>query len=239
MSAFANLNLALAAGRKAYDAYSDYRDRKVSETYEALSSAAETYAPKADQAVESAKDIYSESRDKAGNVTKAARVRLEKALEEAQKQSAASLKDARKSGKKLSKKAAKVQDKAVKKVKGEPETHWVRNLSLAALATSGVAAIAYAVINKKKKDAPGTQPPRVEVQLKKAAEQPEIVEEEPKLVYSTQTPVNEEAEPVEEAVVDSEVPLEAETEAEIEEDLAEELTEAEEIQAEFDKKGDK
>lgn len=237
MSAFANLNLALAAGRKAYDAYTDYRDRKVAQSYDALSTAAETFVPKADQAVESAKDLYSESRDKAGNVTKAARVRLEKALEQAQKQSAETLKDARKSGKKLSKKAAKAQDKALKKVKGEPETHWVRNLSLAALAASGVAAIAYAVFNKTKKDAPGTQPPRVEVQLKKAADLPETpvqtaADDDPKLVYSTQTPVAEEAPSAE-----NDVPVEEDATAE--ETAAEELTEAEEIQAEFDKKGDK
>ncbi len=266
MITIGNLKLVVDGARKAYGTYADYRDRKVSETYDALSQAAGDYAPKAEQAVEtareSAKEFYTESRDKAGNVTKAARARLEKALAEADKQGTSALKDARESGKKLNRKARRKADKAAKaarKATEKKESHWVRNLSLAALATSGIVAVAYAFLNKTKKETPGTQPPRVEAQLKKAVEQdePEVVAEaaveEPELVYSTESPETTEA-PAEatetpaettEEEAKTEAELEAELEAEFEAKLeaeadaeqeAAEEAEAEAIQAEFDKK---
>ncbi|ALC04517.1 hypothetical protein CDES_00145 [Corynebacterium deserti GIMN1.010] len=266
MSTIGNVKLALDGARKAYDAYADYRDRKVSETYDALSQAAETYAPKAEHAVESAvgsaREFYSESRDKAGSVTKAARARLEKALADAEKQGVVALKDAEKSGKKLNRKARRKAEKAQKsaqkaaqKATGKKESHWVRNLSLAALAASGVAALAYAVLNKSKKDAPGTEPPRVEVQLKNAVAQdePEVEEDAPKLVYSTTTPEGETVSAAEPEVAADAVDAAAEK---IAEDVAENVSEqssdaaeaatdtaddsadeaAEAIQADFDKK---
>lgn len=130
----------------------------------------------------------------------------------------------------------------------------MRNLSLAALATSGIVAVGYALLNKTKKETPGTQPPRVEVQLKKAVEQeePEVVAEpvaepEAELVYSTdstETPAEatetpEAGVPADDAKTEAE--LEAEFEAELEaeadaEQEAAEEAEAEAIQAEFDKK---
>lgn len=68
MSTIGNLKLVVDGARKAYGTYAEYRDRKVSETYDALSHAAGEYAPKAEQAVEtareSAKEFYAESRDK-------------------------------------------------------------------------------------------------------------------------------------------------------------------------------
>ncbi|ANE02795.1 hypothetical protein [Corynebacterium crudilactis] len=251
MSTIGNIKLAVDGARKAYGTYADYRDRKVSETYDALSQAAGEYAPKAEQAVEtareSAKEFYSESRDKAGNVTKAARTRLEKALAETEKQGATALKDARKSGKKLNRKARRKADRAAKaaaKATGKKESHWVRNLSLAALATSGIVAVAYAVLNKSKKDTPGTQPPRVEVQLKKTVEkdEPEVAEEavvEPALVYSTETPEGAEIR-AEEINIDSaaeEIAADLEETEEAAEAVETEAnSDAEAIQADFDKK---
>lgn len=260
MSTIGSLKLAVDGARKAYSTYVDYRDRKVAETYDALSQAANEYAPKAEQAVESAresaKEFYSESRDKAGEVTKAARARLEKALADVEKQGSAALKDARKSGKKLNRKARRKADKAAKaaeKAAGKKESHWVRNLSLAALATSGVVAVGYALANKSKKETPGTQPPRVEVQLKKAVDQEVAAEEEaPEVVYSTQTPEGAAIPEVDTDVADAEdaaekLAADVEAEVEAEADKAEETAEAievapeveaeaEAVQAEFDKK---
>lgn len=264
MSTTGNLTMALTGARKAYDAYADYRDRKVSDAYDALASAAENYGPKADHAVESARELYDDSRAKAGEVTKAARVRLEKALEAAEKQSAVVVKDAKKSGKKLNRRARREAAKVERKVKGEKEgTRWFSRLAVTTLVVSGIAAAVYALTASRRKEQPGSTPPRVEVQLKKAVDQdaadaPEAGETvvvdpaEPKLVYSTVTPTGAEAESgdtVDEApeVLDSEVPLDPETEEEILDEAADEAAEAAEaedaieaaaeaVQAEFDRK---
>lgn len=239
MSTASTLKLALTGARQAYDAYADFRDRRVSNTYDALSTAAENYGPRADDAVDTARGIYDDSVKKAGHVTKAARTRLEKAIATAEEKGNGAMKDARSSGKKMSRKARRKASKAERKLNRKKESnHWVRNLSLAALTASGVAAIAYAVINKRK-DTPGTTPPRVEEQIAP------VEEEAPVLVYSTET-----GEPAAEVPEDIEVPETVEElEAELAEEAAadnvaedtvtaegEELSEAEAIQAEFDAK---
>ena len=194
MSTFTTLKMALTGARTAYNAYADFRDRKVDEAYDALSSAAETYGPKADDAVESARHAYDESVQKAGHVTKAARARLEKALAAAEDKGGSTLKEVRSSGKqlnrkgrrkaaKLDKKARKASSKQLARV-GKKESHWVRNVALSALTASGVAAIVYTLVNKRK-DVPGDTPPSLD-DLFNSAQQP-AEDEEPVLVYSTQT----------------------------------------------------
>lgn len=270
MSTFTTLNMALTGARQVYNAYADFRDRKVDEAYGALSSAAETYGPKADDAVESARHAYDDSMKKAGAVTKAARVRLEKAIAAAEEKGGSTLKDVRSSGEQLNRKArrkAAKLDKSARKntsrqlarVGGDKkESHWVRNLAVAALTASGFAAVVYAVMNKRK-DVPGTTPPRVEDQASSFGDP--VQEDEPVLVYSTQTgddapsdiPVEDiadevvaEAEATAVAAADLNADVETENEAEADlgaltepdtaEELVEELSEAEAIQAEFDTK---
>ena len=194
MSTFTTLKMALTGARTAYNAYADFRDRKVDEAYDALSSAAETYGPKADDAVESARHAYDESVQKAGHVTKAARARLEKALAAAEDKGGSTLKEVRSSGKqlnrkgrrkaaKLDKKARKASSKQLARV-GKKESHWVRNVALSALTASGVAAIVYTLVNKRK-DVPGDTPPSLDDLFNSAQQSAE--DEEPVLVYSTQT----------------------------------------------------
>ncbi len=263
MSTFTTLKMALTGARTAYNAYADFRDRKVDEAYDALSSAAETYGPKADDAVESARHAYDESVQKAGNVTKAARTRLEKALAAAEEKGGSALKEVRSSGKqlnrkgrrkaaKLDKKARKASSKQLARV-GKKESHWVRNVALTALTASGVAAIVYAVVNKRK-DVPGDTPPSLD-DLFNSVQQP--AEEEPVLVYSTETGdeapggadtdatpeeivAEAEAAAVEAADLDAAEEAEANTATNIpvedEVETLDELSEAEAIQAEFDAK---
>lgn len=239
MSTAVSLKMALTGARQAYDAYADYRDRKVSEAYDTLAAAAENYGPRADHAVESARELYDDSKARAGNVTKAARTRLEKALEAAEKQGTAAVKDVKKSGKKLNRKARRQAGKAERKLKGEQEgTRWLSRLAVATLVVSGIAAVYAVTVSRRKKEEPGTAPPRVEVQLKKAADldQPgatpeQAGEDEPKLVYSTVTP-DEAPDEVPAEVLDADAPLDPEAE----EDIIEELTEGEAVQQDFDKK---
>lgn len=254
MSTFTTLKMALTGARSAYNAYADFRDRKMDEAYETLSSAAESYGPKADDAMEMARNRYDDSVKKAGNVTQAARVRLEKALAAVEDKGGDALKDARSSGKQLNRKgrrkAAKLDKKARKAASGN-DSHWVRNLAVVALTASGVAAVVYAVVNKRKQT-PGTTPPRVEDQFTPVEQAPE--EEEPVLVYSTQTGDDAPVEvPADQAADDAATELEvdaavdavadadpaSDTEPDAVEDtdaLIEDLTEAEAIQAEFDAK---
>lgn len=258
MSTFTTLKLALTGARTAYNTYADFRDRKVDEAYGALSSAAETYGPKADEAVESARHAYDDSVKKAGNVTKAARIRLEKAIAAAEEKGGAALKEVRSSGKevnrkarrkaaKLDKKAQKATSKQLARVE-KKESHWVRNLALTALTASGVAAIVYAVVNKRR-EVPGDTPPSLDDLFAP------VEKEEPVLVYSTQTGDDAPAEDTIEdeaadeilaeaeaavAAVDLEAADETDTAAVTEEAAAESedeaLSEGEAIQAEFDAK---
>lgn len=241
MSTFTTLKMALTGARSAYNAYADFRDRKMDEAYDTLSSAAENYGPKADDALEMARNRYDDSVKKAGNVTQAARVRLEKALAAAEDKGGDALKDMRSSGKKLNRKgrrkAAKLDKKARKAASGN-DSHWVRNIAVAALTASGIAAVVYTVLNKRKQT-PGTTPPRVEDQF--TAVEEAAVEDEPVLVYSTQTGDDAPAEvpadqAADDAAVDAVADAAEETEPDAEADAAENLSEAEAIQAEFDAK---
>ena len=253
MSTFTTLKMALTGARSAYNAYADFRDRKMDEAYDTLSSAAENYGPKADDALEMARNRYDDSVKKAGNVTQAARVRLEKALAAAEDKGGDALKDMRSSGKKLNRKgrrkAAKLDKKARKAASGN-DSHWVRNIAVAALTASGIAAVVYTVLNKRKQT-PGTTPPRVEDQF--TAVEEAAVEDEPALVYSTQTgddapaevPADQaaddaaaelEVDAAVDAVADAAEETEPDAEADADVEAAEDLSEAEAIQAEFDAK---
>lgn len=141
--------------------------------------------------------------------------------------------------------------------KNDQDSHWVRNLALVALTASGVAALAYALLNKDK-NVPGTTPPRVEDEQQTVDGDDVAAEDEPVLVYSTKTGDDAVAEvPADDAVDNLAAELEADAAGdadlaadaadvaeptadateEIPEDidaLLEDLSEAETIQAEAD-----
>lgn len=184
--------MGLSGARAAYKAYSNYKDNTKNKAYDALSSAAENYGPKAEDAIELARDKYDESMKKAGEVTKAARVRLEKAIAAAEEKGDSALPELRSKNKKLSRKVRRQAAKQEKKLrKNDKDSHWVRNLALLALTASGIAALAYALMNKDK-NTPGTTPPRVQDEEQTPVQEAvdgddAAAEDEPVLVYSTET----------------------------------------------------
>ena len=184
--------MGLSGARAAYKAYSNYKNETKNKAYDALSSAAENYGPKAEDAMEQARDKYDESMKKAGEVTKAARARLEKAIAAAEEKGDSALPELRSKNKKLSRKVRRQAAKQEKKLnKNDKDSHWVRNLALLALTASGVAALAYALMNKDK-NTPGTTPPRVQDEEQTPVQEAvdgddAAAADEPVLVYSTET----------------------------------------------------
>lgn len=182
--------MGLSGARAAYKAYSNYKNETKNKAYDALSSAAENYGPKAEDAMEQARDKYDESMKKAGEVTKAARARLEKAIAAAEEKGDSALPELRSKNKKLSRKVRRQAAKQEKKLnKNDKDSHWVRNLALLALTASGVAALAYALMNKDK-NTPGTTPPRVQDEEQTPVQEAvdgDDAADEPVLVYSTET----------------------------------------------------
>lgn len=155
MSTARNVTMALAGAKSAYDAWSNFSDRKAEEAYESLRDAATQYGPRADAAVQ-----------RAGEATQSARERLEKTLDRAGQQT-------RKEGKKLSrkgrkqaakveKKARKTADKAAKKAnkkqKGGMGTF--SKLTLWTLILSVVGIVVYVLLNRQSapKQAPVSVP---------------------------------------------------------------------------------
>lgn len=188
------LNVALSAGTAAWNQFKKYRDEKAIEAYNRLSDAAESVGG-IDGLRERGSELLDDSRREAGNVTRAARVRLQQALDEAAERGQELTDQAADSGKKGQKKltrasrqAAKKADKTrkksanrVAKAAGKKQSGGKKWLLISAFA--GLAAViggtAYWWLNRR--DTPGTTPPRVE-------EQGGQTETESTLVYSTETP---------------------------------------------------
>lgn len=186
------MKVALSASNTAWKQFKKYRDNKASDAYDRLSEAAGSF----DGLRERGSELLDDSRREAGNVTKAARARLEKALAEANdkgqelakettRSGKKNLKKAAKAGKRVSKKERKAEKKAAARAarKEKGGSRWL-SFGLFAALLAAVAGGAYWWLNRK--ETPGTTPPRVE-------EQTGDTETESTLVYSTETP--EDAEP--------------------------------------------
>ncbi|MGP6174246.1 hypothetical protein [Corynebacterium sp. A21] len=258
------LKVALSAADTAWNQFKKYRDEKALETYDRLSTAAESVGG-IDGLRERGSELLDDSRREAGNVTKAARSRLEKALAEATEKGQELSSDARQARTAGQKKAGQVTKKARKqaeqraatlkakaaKAAGKKEKggnkFLIFGLLTTLLAAAGGAAFWYL---RKNKETPGTNPPEVKEYVLKT--KPEAT-----LVYSTETPEGEE--PASGKLLSEEELLaslddqlskhridEDADEAEDVEEAAEEITEAtaaddlpekgEELQAEYDKK---
>lgn len=252
------LNVALSAGNAAWKQFKKYRDEKAVEAYDRLATAADSFGG-IEGLRERGSELLDESRREAGNVTKAARARLEKALEDAQERGQELSSDARKASLKGRKEAAKVSKRARRKADKRATRAKAKALKAAGRKQRGgnrilvfglIAALLTALggaafwFLRNRKQTPGTTPPAVhEYQLKNA-------EPEAKLVYSTETPDGEE--PAKGKLMSEEELLSSLDDqlAKHEEDDAEgdrtetEIAEApeeiqgEDLQAEFDRKND-
>lgn len=171
------LQVALSAADTAWTQFKKYRDEKALETYDRLSTAAESVGG-IDGLRERGSELLDDSRREAGHVTKAARIRLEKALAEAAERGQELSADARQARTAGQKKAAKATGK---KAKGGHK-FLVFGLIAGVIAALGGAAFWFL---RKNKETPGTTPPEVKEYVLKS-------EPESTLVYSTETPEGEE-----------------------------------------------
>lgn len=182
------LKIALSAAQNTYDQFKKYRDEKALETYERLSTAAESLGGM-EGIRERGGELIEESRREAGQVTKAARARLEKALHDAQERgqevSSGARKVSRKTQKKADRQAGRLKARARGKAAPGNRRFTLIALILLLLTTIGGAAFWFL---RKNKETPGTEVPEIrEYALKEGSEQPEST-----LVYSTETPADEE-----------------------------------------------
>lgn len=163
---------AVVLTKAAYDKYADYRDRKASEAYDALLSAADTAEDVRDSAVENVTSLAGQ-----------ARKRLDAALADAQNTAESTKKDVTKTSKKLSKKARKQAQKAgLTKKKRSAGAQAVR-CSLYTVVLAALGAAAYFLWDKFSGSGVSDEPPRVE-----DFGADTVNTEESRLVYSTQTP---------------------------------------------------
>lgn len=190
---------AITVAKKAYDTYADYRDRKTSETYEALLKAADSYDPVADSVAQSVRKgqenvagFYQDSSKQVATLSDQYRKRLEAARAQAEarraevvKEASASLKKARKQAPKDAKKLVAQTEKKLNAKLGRKQKPGVgtrvAQVGLVGAVLAAIAAVVYVVLGKRKK-AVEAEPPRVE-------DYPDS-----RLVYSTQTPTEDDDE---------------------------------------------
>ncbi|MHC9870778.1 hypothetical protein ACQX1I_04755 [Corynebacterium diphtheriae] len=163
---------AVVLTKAAYNKYADYRDRKASEAYDALLSAADTAEDVRDSAVENATSLAGQ-----------ARKRLDAALADAQNTAESTKKDVTKTSKKLSKKARKQAQKAGLTKKKRSAGAQAARCSLYTVVLAALGAAAYFLWDKFSGSGVSDEPPRVE-----DFGADTVNTEESRLVYSTQTP---------------------------------------------------
>lgn len=159
---------AVVLTKAAYDKYADYRDRKASEAYDALLSAADTAEDVRDSAVENVTSLAGQ-----------ARKRLDAALADAQNTAESTKKDVAKTSKKARKQAQKA---GLTKKKRSAGAQVVR-CSLYTVVLAALGAAAYFLWDRFSGARVSDEPPRVE-----DFGADTVNTEESRLVYSTQTP---------------------------------------------------
>ena len=181
------LKLALNAASSAWGRTKDFREQKSREAYDALSDAAGKVD--FDAIRERSGELLDDSRREAGQVTQAARARLEKAreeLEERRKNGVADTGKARKTVSRVRRKkgrdvSSKLSSKAArKKAKAGKRRKALGNLGIIALLAAVVAGLYYWLSRRPQ---PGDTPPRVQDFSGEDSQ-----EQKPTLVYSTTTP---------------------------------------------------
>ncbi|MFA1531189.1 hypothetical protein ACDL65_03680 [Corynebacterium belfantii] len=159
---------AVVLTKTAYNKYADYRDRKASEAYDALLSAADTAEDVRDSAVENVTSLAGQ-----------ARKRLDAALADAQNTAESTKKDVAKTSKKARKQAQKA---GLTKKKRSAGAQVVR-CSLYTVVLAALGAAAYFLWDRFSGARVSDEPPRVE-----DFGADTVNTEESRLVYSTQTP---------------------------------------------------
>ncbi|MBG9299684.1 hypothetical protein I4J28_11370 [Corynebacterium belfantii] len=159
---------AVVLTKAAYNKYADYRDRKASEAYDALLSAADTAEDVRDSAVENVTSLAGQ-----------ARKRLDAALADAQNTAESTKKDVAKTSKKARKQAQKA---GLTKKKRSAGAQVVR-CSLYTVVLAALGAAAYFLWDRFSGASVSDEPPRVEDFGADTSNT-----EESRLVYSTQTP---------------------------------------------------
>lgn len=159
---------AVVLTKAAYNKYADYRDRKASEAYDALLSAADTAEDVRDSAVENVTSLAGQ-----------ARKRLDAALADAQNTAESTKKDVAKTSKKARKQAQKA---GLTKKKCSAGAQVVR-CSLYTVVLAALGAAAYFLWDRFSGARVSDEPPRVE-----DFGADTVNTEESRLVYSTQTP---------------------------------------------------
>lgn len=163
---------AVVLTKAAYNKYADYRDRKASEAYDALLSAADTAEDVRDSAVENVTSLAGQ-----------ARKRLDAALADAQNTAESTKKDVTKTSKKLSKQARKQAQKAGLTKKKRSAGAQAARCSFYTVVLAALGAAAYFLWDKFSGSGVSDEPPRVE-----DFGADTVNTEESRLVYSTQTP---------------------------------------------------
>ena len=172
----ATLKMAFNAAVALRERVKDYREEKAREAYDLLSDAADNVD--VDDLKKRSSALLDDSRREAGNVTKAARKRLEKARDEFESRRGEVEKKTGKQLKKARRNLPANRRKAEKRRKG---------LGIAGVLAllASLAAAAYYWFVQRPKQQPGTTPPRVQ---DFTGSPEETVETESTLVYSTTTP---------------------------------------------------
>lgn len=180
----ATLKMAFNAAVALRERVKDYREEKAREAYDLLSDAADNVD--VDDLKKRSSALLDDSRREAGNVTKAARKRLEKARDEFESRRGEVEKKTGKQLKKARRNLPANRRKAEKRRKG---------LGIAGVLAllASLAAAAYYWFVQRPKQQPGTTPPRVQ---DFTGSPDETVETESTLVYSTTTPVDGSAGPL-------------------------------------------
>lgn len=240
------LKLALNAASSAWGRTKDFREQKSREAYDALSDAAGKVD--FDAIRERSGELLDDSRREAGQVTQAARARLEKAreeLEERRKNGVADTGKARKAVSRIRRKkgrdvSSKLSSEAArKKAKAGKRRKALGNLGIIALLAAVVAGLYYWLSRRPQ---PGDTPPRVQDFSGEDSQ-----EQKPTLVYSTTTPegqkvptagdlAEEPAERDEELLgsIDEQLAAHRDTEDAAEDEAADEAAEPELVEPEVD-----
>jgi len=181
----ATLKMALNTAIAIRERVKDYREEKAREAYDLLSDAASNVD--VDDLKKRSSALLDDSRKEAGNVTQAARARLEKALDEFDSRRGEVEKKTGKQLKKARRNLPAKRRKAAKRRKG---------LGIAGVLAllASLAAAAYYWFVQRPKQEPGTTPPRVQDFTGSPDETVEKTEST--LVYSTTTPTDGAAGPL-------------------------------------------
>ncbi|ADL09516.1 hypothetical protein [Corynebacterium pseudotuberculosis] len=183
---------AILVTKAAYDKYANYRDRKTREAYDALLNAADSYDDIHKDVKANVTEFYDQSQERVSSLTEQARKRLDSAIADAAAAKDNTVKTVNKKSKKAQKAARKAAKSAKKSAAPKKQPSFGKrlfNFSVFTTILATIGAVAYYFLSKR--NVVSTEPPHVE-----DFGADSVNTEESRLVYSTQTPVDDEEEHV-------------------------------------------